>query len=117
MKRVAGLAFAAVVWLIASAHIGSPNVVFDGTAGPYPIRVVVRPPDVVPGLAEVIVRTDAPDVQSVSIRPVFWRAGARGAPSGDVLAPVRGQASVYSGQLWLMAYGAYSVYVTVEGPR
>src|SRR5262249_1636683 len=27
------------------------------------------------------------------------------------------QTQVYSGQLWLMAYGAYSVYVTVDGPR
>jgi hypothetical protein len=117
MKRIAGLAFAAGVWLIAAAHIGSPNVVFDGTAGPYPIRVVVRPPQVVPGLAEVIVRADAPDVQRVSIRPVFWRAGVRGAPTGDVLSPVPGQSRVYTGQLWLMAYGAYSVYVSVTGPR
>jgi hypothetical protein len=117
MKRVAALLFAAAVSVVAAGHIGSPNVVFDGQAGPYAVRVVVRPPEVVPGLAEVIVRADAPDVQRVSIRPVFWRAGVRGAPSGDVLAPVRGQSNMYSGQLWLMAYGAYSVYVTVEGPR
>jgi len=117
MKRLAGLVFAALVWIIAAAHIGSPNVVFDGLAGPYAVRVVVRPPEVVPGLADVIVRTDAADAQRVSIRPVFWRTGARGAPTGDVLAPVPGQSRVYSGQLWLMAYGAYSVYVTVEGTR
>jgi hypothetical protein len=78
---------------------------------------VVRPPEVVPGRAEVIVRAEAPDIQRVSIRPVFWRAGVRGAPSGEVLSPVRGESRLYSGQLWLMAYGAYSVYVTVEGPR
>jgi hypothetical protein len=92
-------------------------VVFDGLAGSYPVRVVVRPPEVVPGLAEVIVRSDAPDVQRISIRPVFWRVGVRGAPSADALTQVRGQAHVYAGQLWLMAYGAYSVYVTVDGAR
>jgi hypothetical protein len=117
MKRFVGLAFAAAVWIIAAAHIGSPNVVFDGLAGPYAVRVVVRPPEVVPGLAEVIVRTDAPDAQRVSIRPVFWRTGVRGSPTGDVLTRVPGQSRVYSGQLWLMAYGAYSVYVTVDGAR
>lgn len=117
MKRVRGLLFAATVSVVAAGHIGSPNVVFDGPAGPYAVRVVVRPPEVVPGLAEVIVRADAPDVERVSIRPVFWRAGVRGAPSGDVLKPVSGETRIYSGQLWLMAYGAYSVYVTVDGPR
>ncbi|MGH7618626.1 MAG: hypothetical protein ACREPM_15510 [Gemmatimonadaceae bacterium] len=117
MKRLAALVFAAGVAIVAAGHIGSPNVVFDGLAGPYAVRVVVRPPEVVPGLAEVVVRAAAPDVQRVSIRPVFWRAGVKGAPTGDVLPRVAGQANVYSGQLWLMAYGAYSVYVTVDGPR
>jgi hypothetical protein len=103
--------------VIVSAHIGSPNVLFDGMAGAFPVRVIVRPPEVVPGLAEVIVRVDAPDAERVVIRPVFWRAGLAGAPAGDQLRKVAGQDRVYSGQLWLMAYGAYSVYVTVSGPR
>src|SRR5205085_9303831 len=30
--------------------------------------------------------------------------------------PVAGASRVYAGQLWLMARGAYSVYVTVDGP-
>jgi hypothetical protein len=117
MKRAVALACVAVLTLVTTAHIGSPNVVFDGLAGPYAVRVVVRPPEVVPGRAEVIVRAAASDIQRVSIRPVFWRAGLRGAPSGDVLSPIPGQAQLYSGQLWLMAYGAYSVYVSVDGTR
>jgi len=43
----------------AFAHIGSPNVFFEGPAGPYPVRVTVRPPGVIPGLAEVSVRVGA----------------------------------------------------------
>jgi hypothetical protein len=103
--------------VVASAHIGSPNVVFDGNAGPYPVRVVVRPPEVVPGLAEVIVRVNADDAHRVDIKPVFWKAGVAGAPAGDDMKPVVGQFGVYAGQLWLMSYGAYSVYVTVSGAR
>lgn len=117
MKRVGGLLFSTLLLLLTAAHIGSPNVLFDGTAGPYPVRVIVRPPEVVPGLAEVIVRLSDADVNRVSIRPVFWRAGVKGAPSGDVLTQVPGQANLYSGHLWLMSYGAYSVYVSVEGAR
>src|SRR6185295_17315750 len=66
---------------------------------------------------EVIVRVDASDAQRVVIRPVFWRTGVRGAPTGDDLARVPGEKNVYSGHLWLMAYGAYSVYVSVDGAR
>ena len=116
-KRVSIIAFAASLLIVAAAHIGSPNVLFDGTAGPYAVRVIVRPPEVVPGRAEVTVRVIAPDVEHVVIRPVFWRAGLAGAPAGDDLRRIDGQERVYNGQLWLMAYGAYSVYVTVSGAR
>ncbi|MEP6493689.1 MAG: hypothetical protein ABJF01_13495 [bacterium] len=117
MKKFSGVAFAIVVSLIATAHVGSPNVLFDGLAGPYPVRVIVRPPDVVPGLAEVIVRVDAADVNHVTLRPVFWRAGASGAPKGDEASRVPGKDRFYTGQLWLMSRGSYSVYVTLAGAR
>ncbi len=117
MRRFARVAFALTVAIIGSAHIGSPNVFFEGSAGAYPVRVMVRPPEVVPGLAEVIVRVNAPDVKRVEIQPVFWRVGVRGAPAGDEMRPVAGEKQTYTGQLWLMAYGAYSVYVTVDGVR
>ena len=42
----------------AQAHIGSPNVVFDGQAGPNPVRVVIRPPATLPGVARVSVNSE-----------------------------------------------------------
>ena len=98
------------------AHVGSPDVIFDGKAGPYDVRVIVRVPSVVPGLAEVNVRVLHGDANAVRIRPVFWRTGASGSPSADVAKPVKGAPGLYAGQLWLMARGAYSVYVIVDGP-
>src|SRR5438309_157906 len=61
MKRTIGrlLTLGAVV-LAASAHIGSPNTYFEGAAGSYPVRVIVRSPGVVPGLAQITVRLLAP---------------------------------------------------------
>lgn len=114
MKR---LVLPLALFLALSAHVGSPNVVFDGQAGPYSVRVVVRPPMVVPGRAEVIVQLPAADTGRVSIRPVFWRAGVAGAPSGDDAPRVAGPANVYAGQIWLMSRGSYSVYVAVSGAR
>jgi hypothetical protein len=60
-----------------SAHVGSPNVFFDGTAGPYAVRVIVRPPEVIPGLADITVRLtgDTAGVRRVVVRPVYWTTG------------------------------------------
>lgn len=99
----------------AVAHIGSPNVIFEGQAGPHPVRVVVRPPEVVPGLAEISVRTLGPGVTRVAVLPVHWKAGKIGAPPPDLAKLVRGETNLYAATLWLMTPGAYSVLVQVEG--
>ena len=99
-----------------TAHVGSPNVFFAGKAGPYDVKVVVRPPQVVPGIARVTVRAGN-DVERVSIRPVYWRAGSKGAPSADETSKLAGQTGTFEGSLWLMARGAYSVDVIVGGSK
>lgn len=98
-----------------AAHIGSPQVFFAGSAGAYKVDVIVRPPQVVPGIAEVYVKLADTTVRDVIVRPVYWRAGSKGAPRGDAAQPVKGQPGAFVGQLWLMASGAYSVHVTVNG--
>jgi hypothetical protein len=102
--------------LAAEAHIGSPNVFLEDKAGPYPVRVVIRPPQVVPGRAEITVRVQEP-VQRVTVLPVFWRAGRDGAPPPDEARLVRGETNLYLAELWLMKPGAYSVDVTITGSR
>jgi hypothetical protein len=101
----------------ARAHVGSPNVFFDGDAGPYPVRVIVRPPAVIPGLAEVTVRLrDGRKVDGVTVQPVQYKAGFKGAPPPDVGVPVPGAPDTWSAQLWLMRSSSYSVRVDVQGP-
>ena len=111
--RAAGVA---VFALLLTGHVGSPYVFFSGKAGPYDVGVVVRPPEVVPGVARVTVRADV-DVRRVGIRPIFWRAGSRGAPSADETRRLEGSGGTFEGSLWLMTRGAYSVDVIVEGAR
>lgn len=101
--------------LPASAHVGSPNVFFEGEAGPYPIRVTIRPPRVVPGLAEIAVRVKTNGVSQVSVLPAKWDTGRKGSPPPDIAKLVAGETNYYSSQLWLMDSGAYSVFVNVDG--
>jgi hypothetical protein len=107
--------FALVSALPAFAHVGSPNIFFEGEAGAYPVRVMIRPPRVVPGLAEITVRVKTNGVSKVSVLPARWNTGRKGAPPPDVALPVKGETNLFASQLWLMDSGAYSVFVNVDG--
>jgi len=100
--------------LAVRAHVGSLNVVYETQVPPVPMRVIIRPPGVVPGLADIDVRVLTNGVKRVTVLPVHWRAGVAGSPPPDVAMPVEGEPSLYHAELWLMARGAYSVHVEVE---
>ncbi len=108
------LVFGACTAPDACAHIGSPNLFYEGTAAGVPMRVIIKPPGVIPGLAEITVRTEGPGAQKLSVLPVFWETGKKGSPTPDALTPVRGETNLYSGTMWFMKRGAYSVHVGVE---
>src|SRR5262249_24965537 len=99
----------------AGAHVGSPNVVFEGSAGPYPVRILVRTPLVIPGRAEIVVRAGE-DVKEVTVQPLWWDAPADGgAPAPDRTDPVRGAPGLFTGWLWLMTGGSCTVRVAGTG--
>jgi hypothetical protein len=114
-RRVAATFGALAAVALLAAHVGSPNVFYEGTAGPYPVRVVVRPPGVIPGLAEISVRIPTGEVRRVTVQPVRWDLGTRGAPRPDQALPVAGEPRLWSAELWFMDFGSYSVHVAVEG--
>ena len=106
----------AAVTVTVSAHVGTSNAYFDGAAGPYGVRVIVRTPGVIPGLAQASVRIlSGEGVERVTVRPLRSDVGLDGAPPPDVAGPVPGEASLYSAELWLMTAGSYSVEVGVAG--
>jgi hypothetical protein len=109
-----GAVLLALLPFAAFAHIGSLSVVYETQAPPVPLRVIIRPPGVVPGLADIDVRVFTNGVKRVTVLPVHWRAGVEGAPPPDVAQAVEGEPNLYHAQLWLMARGAYSVHVNVE---
>ncbi len=104
--------------VITSAHVGSKNVFFQGAAGPYPIWVSIRPPEVIPGLAEISVRLRGGGIERVTVQPTRWDAApGDGAPPPDDAVPVPGDSELYAAELWLMTQGTYRVTVVVEGDR
>jgi len=117
MSRARGrLLVVAAITLATRAHVGSPDTYFEGAAGPYPVRIIVRNPGVVPGLVQISVRLLAPrSVQRVLVLPVYWDPMTAAPPPPDVAQRVPGDATLYSAALWLMRDGSYSVRVTVEG--
>lgn len=101
--------------LLSRAHIGSPNVFYTGPAGAYPVHVVIRPPAVIPGLAEISVRVSTNGSHRVQVLPLHWKTGRNGAPTPDDAFPVSGEPNLFAAQLWFMVGGAQSVEVHVEG--
>ena len=83
MKR---LILLLVLWpTLARAHVGSPDVFFDGDAGPYHLFVSIRVPQVIPGVATIEIRSDSPDVREVTVVPMrLTGPGSELPPTPDV---------------------------------
>jgi hypothetical protein len=101
----------------ARAHVGSPDVFYDGKIGPYPARVTIRMPNVVPGRAEITVRVQSSEPVDTSFLPVYAWTAASNAPPADIGRLVTGETNLFTGELWLMSFGAYSVEVHVNGTQ
>jgi len=118
-RRVFGiLALVLVAALSVSAHVGSADVYFDGDAGPYHLYVTVRVPQVIPGIAEIDVRSSTNDVEKVEIVPMrLSGAGSNFPPTPDVTVRSKQDPQFFTGSLWLMESGALKVRVSVEGSK
>ncbi len=99
------------------AHVGSPNVFFEGRAGAHPVRVIIRPPATLPGIAQVDVRVAVDGVTNVLLQAAFFEAGSEAAPAPMPATVVAGETNLFNAALWLLRDGSYSVRVTVESLR
>lgn len=102
--------------LTAFAHVGSPDVYYDGQAGPYHLLVTIRPPAVIPGIAEIQVRSASNDVTQIEILPLrMVGPGAKLAPRPDTAERSTGDPQLFNGHLWIMDRGSWKVQVNVNG--
>ncbi len=122
-RQFTRLAFLAIgVILLAAAplgaHVGSPDVFYEGLAGPYHLYVTVRVPQVIPGVAEIEVRSESNDVHSIQVVPLrLTGQGSSVAPVPDLAQQSKDDPQFFTGSLWLMETGALQVRVLVDGAR
>jgi hypothetical protein len=100
----------------ASAHIGSPDVFLEGNAGPYKLFVTVRVPQVIPGVAEVEIRSESGDVGAIRIAPMqLTGPGSQYAPAPEPTERSKDDAQFFRGSLWLMEFGSLQVRIEADG--
>ena len=116
--RTWGVTLLIVASTVAFAHVGSPNVYFEGDAGPYHLLVTVNPPAMIPGVAQVEARLTSGTVDGISIAPVYMNGKDRGLPpSPDAMQPSAGNPPLFTGRVWLMESGAWEIRAEVAGPK
>lgn len=106
----------ALLYLVASAHIGSPDTWFEGKAGAYPVTVEVQTAGVVPGIARVFVRVTGDQPSAITIQANKFDASGT-APPPEPTTPVEGDPGLYAGKLWIMSGGSNSVTIDVNGAK
>jgi len=114
--RLTVLGGALLAFVLLTGHIGTNQVVFEGQAGGYPVRVLINPPGVVPAQVPITVRVLSGTPTRVTVRAAQWNVGTKGAPPAEDAALVPGDAGVWAHDLWIMTASSYAVYVAVEGP-
>jgi hypothetical protein len=102
----------------AYAHVGSPDVYAEGQAGPYKLSVVVRPPLVIPGVAEIDVRAETTGIERVTIAPVpLVGEASKHSPVPDTMQRPSEDPQFFTGQLWIMAPGSWQIRFAVNGSK
>ncbi len=101
----------------AHAHVGSKDVFQTVNAGPYTFYVTIRPPNVIPGVATVEVRSTGAPFTSLSITPLpVTGEAAKHPPASDPMTASADDPAFYTGAVWIMAPGTWQVRLQVQGP-
>ena len=102
----------------ASAHVGSPDVYAEGQAGPYKLFVVIRPPLVIPGVAEIEARSSTAGVNNITITPMLLTGDAsKHPPVPDTMTRPSNDAQFFTGHLWIMATGSWQIRFVATGDQ
>jgi len=120
MRNLCSLILALTLLVVATttafAHVGSPNVYFEGDAGPYHLLVTVEPPPMIPGIAQVQVRVTSGSVAAINIAPVYVNGKDQGLPpTPDEMLRSASDPQGFTGKVWLMESGAWEIRAKITG--
>src|SRR5580698_5084031 len=100
----------------ASAHVGNKDIFEQVSAGPYKLFVTIRTPTVIPGVANVEVRSSGATVNSIHITPLpITGEASKHPPTSDPMTASAADPAFFTGNLWLMASGSWEVRLEVAG--
>jgi hypothetical protein len=118
IKIIALIALSLAAIAPAQAHVGSPDVFFEGNAGPYRLFVTVRVPPVIPGVAEIQIRSESGDARAIRVVPMRLAGpGSNLPPTPDLAVQSKDDPQFFTASLWLMESGALQVRVIVDGAK
>jgi hypothetical protein len=102
----------------AHAHVGSPDVYAEGQAGPYKLFVVVRPPLVIPGVADIEVRAETAGIRQILVTPIpMVGEAAAHPPVAEAMTQPAKDSQFFAGHLWIMASGSWRIRFAVNGAQ
>ena len=100
----------------ALAHVGSKDVFQQVTAGPYKLFVTVRMPNVIPGVANVEVRSTGAQVTALEIAPLPLAGEAsKHPPTPDAMKASTVDPAFFTGGVWMMSSGSWQVRIHISG--
>jgi hypothetical protein len=100
----------------ALAHVGSKDVFQQVTAGPYKLFVTVRMPNVIPGVANVEVRSTGAPIAALEIAPLpIAGEASKHPPTPDAMKASTVDPAFFTGGVWMMSSGSWQVRIHVTG--
>src|SRR5258708_37679187 len=113
-----GLWLMRLVPLSLFAHVGGPDVYYQGQAGPFTVQITIRPPQVIPGVAAIEVRGISAGIGQVEILPLqMVSPGAKLAPTADVAQRHSNDPQLFTGKLWIMVRGSWKIQIQPDGDK
>ena len=112
------VALSFVVCAPANAHVGSADVFFESDAGPYHVFVTVRMPKVIPGLAQVEIRSESNDVREVRLNILrLSGVGYKLQAIPDLAQRSPQDPRFFVGSIWVMETYDLQVRIQIDGAR
>jgi hypothetical protein len=112
----AWLLLALAIPSLAWAHVGNKDVFEQITAGPYKLFVTIRMPNVIPGVANVEVRSGGEAVTGIEIAPLpLVGEASKHPPTPDAMKASAQDPAFFTGAIWMMSSGSWQVRLTIHG--
>jgi hypothetical protein len=116
LKTLHAVFFLVLFPAVALAHVGSKDVFQQVDAGPYKLFVTVRMPNVIPGVANVEVRSTGAAVSAIKITPMpIVGEASKHPPTPDTMKVSAVDPSFYTGGVWMMSSGSWQVRLDISG--